>query len=109
VTQPGISAIEDDLVSHKRLSEVRAPPDQKAYRCRRGGTVFETIAWATDCSPSALNALTVAKGLAREIGGKLVIIHVQELTVGRAGFFVDPDDAALAGLHRRLRNSTTKA
>ena len=61
--------------------------------------MFQTIACATDCSPSTLNALTVAKGLAQEGGGKLVIIHVQEIA-GRAGILVDSNDAALAGLHR---------
>jgi nucleotide-binding universal stress UspA family protein len=69
--------------------------------------MFKTIAWATDCSPSALNALRVAKRLARESGAKLVIITVQELGVGRAGILVDSNEAANNALHRtadRLRD-----
>jgi nucleotide-binding universal stress UspA family protein len=62
--------------------------------------VYTNIAWATDGSPSALNALTVATGLARRIGAKLAIIHVEEVIIGRGGIFVDPNDAALAALHR---------
>jgi nucleotide-binding universal stress UspA family protein len=62
--------------------------------------VYTTIAWATDCSPSAFNALTVAKGLARQFGAKLAIIHVQELTIGRGGIVVDANEAAVAALHR---------
>ena len=61
--------------------------------------MFKTIACAMDCSPSTLNALTVAKKLAQENDGKLVIIHVQEIA-GRAGILVDSNDAALAELHR---------
>ena len=62
--------------------------------------MYSTIAWATDGSPSALNALTVAAGLARQLHAKLAIIHVQEVIVGRGGIFVDPDEAAVAALHR---------
>ena len=62
--------------------------------------MYTTIAWATDGSPSALNALTVATKLAREHGAKLAIIHVQEVLIGRGGIFVDPNEAAVAALHR---------
>jgi nucleotide-binding universal stress UspA family protein len=62
--------------------------------------VFKTIAWATDSSPSARNALTIAKGLARDLGAKLVIIYVQELAVARPSMFIDSDEAAVAALHR---------
>jgi nucleotide-binding universal stress UspA family protein len=62
--------------------------------------VYTTIAWATDCSPSALNALSVATGLARQFHAKLAIVHVQEVVVGRGGVFVDPNESAVAALHR---------
>jgi nucleotide-binding universal stress UspA family protein len=62
--------------------------------------VYTTIAWATDGSPSALNALAVATGLARQFGAKLVIIHVEEAVIGRGGLFIDRNDAAVAALHR---------
>jgi nucleotide-binding universal stress UspA family protein len=63
--------------------------------------MFKTIAWATDGSPSALQALTVAKGLAQDTGAKLVIINVQESVIGRTGILVDSNAATLAALHRR--------
>ena len=62
--------------------------------------MYTTIAWATDASPSALNALKVATGQARQFGAKLAIIHVQEVLIGRSGIFVDPNEAAVAALHR---------
>jgi len=62
--------------------------------------VYTTIAWATDASPSALNALKAATGLARQFGAKLAIIHVREVLIGRGGIFVDPNEAAVAALHR---------
>ena len=69
--------------------------------------MYTTIAWATDASPSALNALKAATGLARQFGAKLAIIHVREVLIGRGGIFVDPNEAAVAALHRtaqHLRN-----
>jgi nucleotide-binding universal stress UspA family protein len=65
--------------------------------------VFKTIVWATDGSPSALNALTVAKGLAQETGARLVIVHVEEAVVSPAGVLVDSDERLLAGLHRKAQ------
>jgi nucleotide-binding universal stress UspA family protein len=62
--------------------------------------VYTTIAWATDGSPSALNALKAATGLARKFGAKLAIIHVQEVVIGRSGIFMDPNEAVVAALHR---------
>jgi nucleotide-binding universal stress UspA family protein len=62
--------------------------------------MFKTIAFATDGSPSALNALTRAKELARESGAKLVIVHVEELLFSRAGALDDSHEAVLASLLR---------
>jgi nucleotide-binding universal stress UspA family protein len=65
--------------------------------------VFTTIAWATDGSASASDALGIAEGLTRAVGGKLVIIHVQEVTISRAGFLAEDNSAVLASLHRTAR------
>jgi nucleotide-binding universal stress UspA family protein len=84
-----------------------AHTDQTKCSIPKGDTVYNTIAWATDGSPSALNALTTATGLARQFGAKLAIIHVEEVFIGRGGIFVDPNDAVVAALHRtaqRLRD-----
>jgi len=65
--------------------------------------VFTTIAWATDGSASASDALPIAEGLTRAIGGKLMIIHVQEVTISRSGFLTEDNRAVLASLHRTAR------
>jgi nucleotide-binding universal stress UspA family protein len=57
---------------------------------------------ATDGSPSALNAYAVAEGLARQLGAKLAIIHVQRVTVGRGGTFVHPSGAMFAALRDKV-------
>jgi nucleotide-binding universal stress UspA family protein len=62
--------------------------------------MFKTIAWATDGSPSALNALACAKELARETGAKLLIVHVEESLIGRTGILTDSHEAVLKALHR---------
>jgi hypothetical protein len=61
--------------------------------------VFRTIAWATDGSAGASEALPAAGGLARALDGNLVIIHVQELTISRAGFLVEDTKPLLEALH----------
>jgi nucleotide-binding universal stress UspA family protein len=65
--------------------------------------VFTTIAWATDGSASASDALPFAEGLARATGGNLKIIHVQEITISRSGFLAEDDRAVLASLYRIAR------
>jgi nucleotide-binding universal stress UspA family protein len=78
---------------HRYLSTRGDPQDDVAEASSRRveeDSMFRTIAVATDCSPSALNACAVAEDLARHFGAKLMIIHVQEVTVGRAGTFVRP-------------------
>jgi nucleotide-binding universal stress UspA family protein len=55
--------------------------------------MFETIVWATDGSRAADRALPLAQELAEQSHGKLVVIHVKELMVGRAaGYPVFADD-----------------
>jgi universal stress protein A len=65
--------------------------------------VFKTIAWATDCSSSAHNALDVATRLAHANAARIVIIHVDELPVGRAVIAPDPNRAAPAALRQVAR------
>ena len=65
--------------------------------------MFTTIAWATDGSTSASDALPIAEGLTRATGGKLVIIHVQEITISRSGFLAEDSRPLLASLHRTVR------
>jgi nucleotide-binding universal stress UspA family protein len=62
--------------------------------------VFKTVAWATDGSPSAHDGLALATGLAQAYGAKLAIIVVREVILGRTAVFVDPDDEAVASMHR---------
>jgi nucleotide-binding universal stress UspA family protein len=65
--------------------------------------MFTTIAWATDGSVSASDALPIAEGLTRATGGKLVILHIQEITISRSGFLAEDNRAVLASLHRTAR------
>ena len=47
--------------------------------------MFKTIIWATDGSETADGALSFAKALAACDSGKLVVVHSNELLVGKAG------------------------
>ena len=47
--------------------------------------MFKTILWATDGSETAAKALRHALGLAEPDNAKLVVAHVREIFVGRAG------------------------
>lgn len=47
--------------------------------------MFKTIILATDGSASAEKALPVATGVAKAVGGRLVVTHVEEVMIGRAG------------------------
>jgi nucleotide-binding universal stress UspA family protein len=56
--------------------------------------MFKTIIWATDGSETADEALPFAKALAKCDGGTIVVVHSNELLVGRAGgypLFADED------------------
>jgi nucleotide-binding universal stress UspA family protein len=64
--------------------------------------VFKTIAWAAGDSSSALNALTVAKRLVRDIDGKLLILYVRELAVGQAVILPDGNNLVPMALRRRV-------
>jgi nucleotide-binding universal stress UspA family protein len=62
--------------------------------------VFKTIAWATDGSSTAGDALSVATRLAQDNAAKIVIVHVDELPIGRAVIAPKPNGAASAAQHR---------
>jgi nucleotide-binding universal stress UspA family protein len=47
--------------------------------------MFKTVVWATDGSEQAARALPYAKQVAEVTGAELVVLHVRELLVGRAG------------------------
>ncbi len=46
--------------------------------------MFRKIVWATDGSELASRSLPFARGLAREPGAELLVLHVDQLLVGRA-------------------------
>ena len=64
--------------------------------------MFATIAWATDASPSARDALPVVETLARGTGANVVIIHVQQVVISRGGFLTEDSAAASAVLRHAL-------
>ncbi len=47
--------------------------------------MFKKVIWATDGSDAATAALPSARSLVEESGGELVVLHANELFVGRAG------------------------
>ena len=49
--------------------------------------MFKVIIWATDGSSGAEQAFPLAKGLAQAHGARLVVVHVNEFTVGRGGSY----------------------
>lgn len=67
--------------------------------------MFRTIAWATDGSSSARDALAVAAKLAHDNAAKVVVIHVDELPVGQAVIAPNPNGASahLSGVAQELR------
>lgn len=57
--------------------------------------MFNTIVFATDGSASAEKALPVATSVAKAMGGRLVLAHVDEVTVSGAGIPIGTGDEAL--------------
>lgn len=47
--------------------------------------MFKTIIWATDGSRAAEQALPYAKGLAMAGRARLIVVHVDEFSVGKGG------------------------
>jgi nucleotide-binding universal stress UspA family protein len=62
--------------------------------------MIKSIVSATDGSPTARHALTVAKGLARTHAARLLVLHVQETGITRAGLLADENDHVPAALER---------
>jgi nucleotide-binding universal stress UspA family protein len=70
--------------------------------------VFTNIAWATDGSESAFDALPLAERLARETGARLTIIYAQEIKISLAGVLMEDNEPVMAALRRtvqRLRDA----
>lgn len=70
--------------------------------------MFTKIAWATDGSESAFDALPLAERLARDAGGRLTVIHVQEIKISLAGVLVEDNEPVMAALRltvQRLQNT----
>jgi len=60
--------------------------------------MFRTVIWATDGSNAADRALPYARELASGDDAKLIVVHCNELLVGRAGGYpvlADEDDVAV--------------
>jgi nucleotide-binding universal stress UspA family protein len=57
-----------------------------------GFTVFNTIVWASDGSPNAERALSVAKALTRESRASLVTVHVVQRFASQRGLAVHADE-----------------
>jgi nucleotide-binding universal stress UspA family protein len=75
------------------------PPSRESQRLAVSKEVemFKTIVWATDGSDAADGALPYAKSLAEGRGRRLIVVHAEELLVGRAGGYpvlADEDDLA---------------
>lgn len=57
--------------------------------------MFKNVIWATDSSENAERALSTALELVEESGGKLFVVHANEILGGRAGgvpAYADEDD-----------------
>jgi nucleotide-binding universal stress UspA family protein len=87
-------------IRYGRRVGFRAPQARPKQDAPEGGIVFKTIAWATDLSSSAHDALAVAKRLARDNAAKIVIVHVDERPVGRAVVAPGFNGASSATLRR---------
>lgn len=66
--------------------------------------MFRTIVWATDGSEAADRALPFAKALADGKGRTLLVAHVEELLVGRAGGYpvLGDEDELQAKIRRQV-------
>ena len=69
----------------------RLPHSESISLVKDGLRMIKVIAWATDGSPSARRALSVAKDLARAHGARLLVLLVQGTGLTRKGFFNDAD------------------
>jgi nucleotide-binding universal stress UspA family protein len=61
----------------------------------KGGIMFKNVIWATDGSENAERALPTAVELVKDGGGKLFVVHANEIFGGRAAgapVYADEDD-----------------
>jgi nucleotide-binding universal stress UspA family protein len=66
--------------------------------------MFKTIIWATDGSRAAEQSLPYAKGLAMAGRARLIVVHVDEFSVGKGGgysIYVDEPETE-AAIRRRV-------
>ena len=54
--------------------------------------MFKKIVWATDGSPNADRALTVAKALVHEHGASLIVVHIVQRFATETGLAVHADE-----------------
>jgi nucleotide-binding universal stress UspA family protein len=54
--------------------------------------VFDTVVWASDGSPNADRALSVAKSLAHDHAASLLVVHVVQRYATETGLAVYPDE-----------------
>ena len=65
--------------------------------------MFKVIVWATDGSSGAEQSLPLAKGLAQAHGARLVVVHVNEFTIGRGAYPVNlTEEEVLAAVQKQV-------
>jgi nucleotide-binding universal stress UspA family protein len=79
-------------------------------RRREEGNVFKVIVLGLDGSDESDRAIPVAQELAQKDGGRIEVVHVRELMVGRAGGYpVHPDEADIETKVRTQVDELNKA
>ena len=67
--------------------------------------MFKVIIWATDGSSGAEHALSFAKGLAQAHGARLIVVHVNEIALGRAaGPVIFNEDEVQAAIRKQVED-----
>jgi nucleotide-binding universal stress UspA family protein len=67
--------------------------------------MFKVIIWTTDGSSGAEQALSFAKGLAQAHGARLIVVHVNEIALGRAaGPVIFNEDEVRAAIGKQVED-----
>ena len=67
--------------------------------------MFKVIIWATDGSSGAEQALPFAKGLAQAHGARLIVVHINEIALGRAaGPVIFNEDEVQAAILKQVED-----
>jgi nucleotide-binding universal stress UspA family protein len=67
--------------------------------------LFKVIIWATDGSSGAEQAIPFAKGLAQAHGARLIVVHVNEIALGRAaGPVIFNEDEVQAAIRKQVEH-----